>query len=166
MCIRDSYMKAFDSCNREKLLTKLRDKYGISDHWLRDYLCNRKQFVSLGENSSAIRNTMAGVPAGSILGPRLFSLFLNDMPEVLEFGKCKMFADDSGFYFVGSINDLSTLQNNINSDMSRVCKFVDENSLSLNGDKSDLIIFGSHQNLRKINDNFSCIVDNVDCLLY
>src|SRR5665811_965532 len=54
------------------------------------------------------------------------------------------------------------IRDSINSDMRNVCEYVKENSLSLNGRKSDLIIFGSHFNIRRISDNFSCIVDDVE----
>ena len=74
---------------------------GDSFDWIANYLNNRHQFVSInGTNSEKMRLT-SGVPQGSLLGPRLFSIFANDLPSTLD-SKLEMFADDSTAYIIGS----------------------------------------------------------------
>ena len=77
--------KAFDTIDHDILLYKLLH-YGFSDtelQWFRSYLHNRKQFVSLGNTSSNYMNITTGVPQGSILGPLLFLIYVNDLPRLL-----------------------------------------------------------------------------------
>jgi hypothetical protein len=102
--------KAFDSVHRELLLQKLKQRYKISDFWLRSYLNGRKQYVQLGDKRSRVNDVLIGTPAGSILGGILFALFINDLPEVVQNGKVTMFVDDSNLIFIGTINDLESLQ--------------------------------------------------------
>lgn len=71
--ISTDFAKAFNSVPRGKLLEKLWAKYKISDHWLRDYLTNQVQYVSVNGSNSKIKRTLAGVPAGSILGLPFFT---------------------------------------------------------------------------------------------
>ena len=90
------FYKAFDSVVHSDLLVKLR-KLGVTGDlwlWLRDYLTNRFQCVCIGESRSELLHVKSGVPQGSILGPLLFLVFVNDLSEVVVNSQFAMFADD------------------------------------------------------------------------
>lgn len=94
------FRKAFDSINHTILLQKLK-AVGISGNllsWIGSYLLNRNQFVQVNEEKSNTSSIKFGVPQGSILGPKLFSLYVNDFPEFIFSGELYMFADDTIIY--------------------------------------------------------------------
>ncbi len=117
------FKRAFETINRSKLIKKLK-KYGISGNalrWLRNYLFNRKQQTKIGETfSEKILNDL-GVPQGSVLGPLLFILYINDLPKVLRHAKINLFADDA-LISVSSKN-LEDAINKINEDLHAVWKW-------------------------------------------
>ena len=89
--------KGFDSLSHNSLLYKLA-KYGIQDkalNWFRSYLQNRKQQVKCNGNLSSCTNINTGIPQGSILGPFLFLIYMNDLPFNIGKGICEMYADDT-----------------------------------------------------------------------
>ena len=93
--------KAFDSINHCLLLQKLA-LYGFRDEpleWFRNYLSGRRQRVAYGEEMSEWVNVRMGVPQGSILGPLLFTIFVNDLPAALSRSKVMLYADDTTVYF-------------------------------------------------------------------
>lgn len=158
--VSTDFQKAFDSIPRAVLLDKLCKLYNISTHWLKSYLSEREQFVSTPWSNSKILKTLAGVPAGSIIGPKLFILFLNDMGIGLKNGNLSCFADDSYVYFFGNINNLKLLQDIVNQDMSYVVKYVKSNGISLHKDKTKLLLIGSKTNIT-LSHNFNIIVNNM-----
>ena len=96
------FKKAFDSVAHNKLLTKLQC-YGIHGNvvgWLANFLSQRKQRVNVGGILSNIAPVTSGVPQGSVLGPTLFSLYINDLPNIFKDTcvVCKLFADDVKLY--------------------------------------------------------------------
>lgn len=102
------FRKAFDSVNHTILLQKLK-AVGISGNllsWMKSYLSNRNQFVQVNEVKSDTSFIKFGVPQGSILGPKLFSLYVNDLPESITSGELDMFADDTTIFTVSDNIDI------------------------------------------------------------
>ena len=127
------YRKAFDSVAHNELLYKLWN-FGITGTlwlWVRAYLTNRVQYVSIGQSSSTTLPVLSGVPQGSVLGPLLFLIFVNDLPTTLSFSKVLLFADDAKCIMpISSLQDCIHLQ----SDLSRVsewCNTVFSGSVSV-----------------------------------
>ena len=106
--------KAFDTVDHEILLSKL-DYYGIrgiSNNWFKSYLSNRKQFVSINGYDSGLAEIKCGVPQGSVLGPLLFLLYINDLNQTIKFCKVHHFAGDTNLLYLGkSIKKLNKLVN-------------------------------------------------------
>ena len=92
--------KAFDTVDHQLLCKKL-EYYGIRGiayNWISDYLANRNQYVSIDGCSSGQEGTKCGLPQGSILGPKLFIMYINDMCNVSTFIKFIVFADDTNIF--------------------------------------------------------------------
>ena len=111
------FAKAFDSVPHERLLTKL-EGYGIGgkiQNWIRDFLFGRRQKVVVNGEMSNWSSVLSGVPQGSVLGPILFVLFVNDMPDVVH-SLIGLFADDAKvFREIGSDEDHKMLQDDLNN---------------------------------------------------
>ena len=91
------FKKAFDTVPHDELLLKLW-KIGITGqlwHWFRAYLSDRQHYVKIGNISSSYLPVLSGVPQGSILGPLLFLIYINDLPEQIDYSSCLLFADDT-----------------------------------------------------------------------
>ena len=133
--------KAFDTVDHQILLKKI-EYYGIrglANNWFKSYLSNRKQFVSInGFNSK--KNTMEyGVPQGSVLGPLLFLIYINDLHKAIKYSTVHHFADDTNLLVVGK--SLQDIQKQINLDLRYLCKWLKANKISLNTSKTELILF-------------------------
>lgn len=111
------FMKAFDTVPHERLLSKLQS-YGIKGKlhaWMRNFLIGRKQRVLVNGAASEWADVRSGIPQGSILGPILFVIFINDIPDVVDCG-IRLFADDTkAFKQIHTTDDCKKLQHNINS---------------------------------------------------
>ena len=114
--IYTDFSKAFDSVPHQRLLNKIH-AYGIRGKllkWIESFLSDRKQRVVLGNQKSNWEPVTSGIPQGSVLGPILFTIFINDMPEVVE-SLMKLFADDAKiFKAIKSFKDISVIQEDIN----------------------------------------------------
>ena len=121
-CVLIDFAKAFDSVPHERLLLKLQ-AHGVSGsllQWFRSFLTTREQRVVINGHSSDWSHVSSGVPQGSILGPLLFILYVNDISSVVQ-SNVKMFADDVTLYTtVLTTADCIQLQNDLDS-VSRWC---------------------------------------------
>lgn len=128
--------KAFDTVDPEILLLKLK-KYGINQYALKiidSYLSSRMQCVEIEGVQSDYKDITIGVPQGSILGPLLFLLYINDFPSISKHSLCIQYADDTALFFEG--DSAHELQTKLDSDLPNVCKWLKTNKLSLNTNKT------------------------------
>lgn len=116
-CIYLDFAKAFDTVPHERLLYKLQ-AYGIEGKlldWIRAFLTNRQQQVRVGSSLSSWAPVISGIPQGSVLGPTLFLVYINDLPDVVS-NIVKLFADDSKVYrVISNPEDCSSLQEDLDS---------------------------------------------------
>ena len=164
ICLLD-LSAAFDVVNHSLLLQKLR-LYGFSEHSLNlihSYLSDRKQTVHIDGKQSTWLNISSGVPQGSILGPLLYTLFTNELPELVHdhrlpqnhdlfnmhcdtCGALCCYADDSSFSFASS--SLDTLSETLKEKYDRIADFMNSNKLKLNGEKTHLMLLSTDRNWR------------------
>ena len=127
--------KAFDKVWHEGLLYKLKSM-GISEELfklLENYLSGRFQMVLLNGQTSSWRPILAGVPQGSILGPFLFLIYINDLPDELK-SNAKLFADDTSLFAI--VNDKNESANILNNDLKLVSKWAYDWKMLFNPDPS------------------------------
>ena len=134
--------KAFDSVDHSILLRKL-SRYGIDGaffNFFKSYLENRSQFVKLDNVKSSILSIKYGVPQGSILGPLLFLIFINDLPNATNFF-IKLFADDT--FLCAQNADFQSLETEVNIEIQKVFQWLISNKLTLNIAKSKFMIISN-----------------------
>ena len=135
------FSKAFDTVNHEILLNKL-DHYGIrgvTNKCVRSYLDNRKQFCTYNDYKSETMTMTCGVPQGSILGPLLFLIYINDLGTISEDIESILFADDSNLFAHGK--KLEDAAETLNNALPKILDWLRANRLSLNIDKTHYMIF-------------------------
>jgi len=139
------FSKAFDTVNHQILVQKL-EKYGIRGIpllWFKDYLQNRKQFVVIDDIESKKQTITCGIPQGSVIGPLLFLIYINDFPNSSDRLLFRIFADDANLF--ASAENLTSLANIMNQELIKVKSWCDVNKLSINTTKTNFMIVKSQR---------------------
>ena len=130
------FRKAYDTVNHSILL-KMLYKYGISGHilnWFESYLTDRQQFVSVNNNYSSKKCITCGIPQGSVLGPLLFLLYINDFPNSSKKLFSILFADDTSVFMEHT--NLDHFSDMLNIELNKLSIWLASSKLTLNIDKS------------------------------
>ena len=155
--------KAFDTVNHAILLNKLK-KMGIRGNellWFQDYLSNRKQLVHVNGANSLLKLLSIGVPQGSILGPLLFLIYINDLPLCSELFAL-LFADDTTLLL--SDTNLENLIAKVNQEFKKVSDFFRSHKLALHPAKTKFILFTNNLEARSSNVKILLNFNNNNCI--
>ena len=152
------FAKAFDRVPHNRLLAKIRS-LGIRGkllNWISDFLTNRKQRVVIGNSASPWTEVTSGIPQGSVLGPILFVMYINDLPnEVMSY--IKIFADDTKiFRAIRSISDINKIQ----KDIDRLVAWSIKWQLYFNSSKCKVIHYGKNNPNHNYNINNSKLAED------
>ena len=141
--------KAFDTVNHVILVNKLHEfgLHGDTISWLSDYLTDRKQLCFANNVISETRDMVCGVPQGSILGPMLFLIYINDLENALDNCDIKLYADDTVLYSTSV--DEAEANTNIRNDMKLLFEWCNTNKLTVNIKKTKLMLFGTKGMLKQ-----------------
>ena len=164
------FQKAFDSVNHQILLNKIQN-YGIRGqlfNWFKNYLQDRKQYTIVNDSCSSALSIDYGVPQGSVLGPILFLLYINDIGNSTSITTPRLFADDTNIFIAHK--DLNILQNKCMQALSELHSWIKANKLSLNIEKTNYSIFApkSKQQLTSCFklDIDGIVIDRTSCAKY
>ena len=137
------FRKAFDTINHEILLSKLTHYRirGQAVDWFQPFVRQRVQYTSISGFDSEPSLVTHGVPQGSVLGPLLFIIFINDLHKSVKHSQILHFADDTNLLYLNK--SMKKISKHINHDLSLVVQWLRSNKISLNADKTEIIIFRS-----------------------
>ena len=140
--------KAFDLVDHKILLHKLKlDRCcDTTLSWFQSYLCDRSQKVSIQGHLSESTEIICGVPEGSIMGPLLFSIFINDLPLRMDQSSLSMYADDSTLNTNGK--PVSEIEVKLNADLDQVSSWCEENGMTMNAEKTKAMLITTRQKRR------------------
>ena len=135
------FKKAFDTVNHEIPLKKL-EHYGVRGHavkWFSSYLAERKQYTSVNNMNSQIDDISYGVPQGSVLGPLLLLIYINDLNNAIRFSYIRHFADYTDILYRNK--SLRKINQIINFDLRNINEWFRANRIALNSNKTKIIMF-------------------------
>ena len=118
--------------------------------WFKSYLTNRLQRCNVNNHLSSATPLNYGVPRGSIIGPSLFLIYINDLPNCLSLGSPRMYADDTNVTFAAS--DMLGVKTRINTELKSINLWLRANKLSLNMAKTEFMVIISRQKLQSLNE--------------
>jgi exonuclease III len=156
-CVFLDLKKAFDTCDIPILLSKLKHYgfKGVSAKWFQNYLTNRKQYVEINGVKSEEKVLTHGVPQGSVIGPILFLLYINDLPNSTTLF-CSLFADDT--IFCKTSSNLDTIKKLLNEELDKASVWFRANKLSLNVSKTKFMVFRL-SSMQPVNNNFRIFIN-------
>ena len=146
--------KAFDSICHTTLLNKLQG-LGTSAkalNWFQSYLIKREQTTRIGTSISSSLTVTHGVPQGSILGPVLFSLYMNDLPDTITNCSVESYVDDTKLFLSFTTNDKDGALSQIIQDLNNLTRWCCTNRLLINPQKTKLMLFGTRQLVGRLSD--------------
>ena len=161
--------RGFDTLCHNILIKKL-EKIGIHGRelqWFKSYLTGRKQYVYVNGVKSSTCTVSTGVPQGSLLGPILFLIYINDLPKVTSLFTL-LYADDTSFLISGkSLEEITII---LNTELKKVCDWFRSNKLSLHPEKTKFMVFNKNENNINWNEiniqlNFNNGDDNIQHLI-
>ena len=143
------FKKAFDTVNHKILLKKL-EHYGvrgIANDWFKSYLSERKQFVSIEGAKSSLDKMVHGVPQGSVLGPLLFLIYINDLNQCIKNSTTRHFADDTSLvHIIGKKTRNRNPFRKLNVDLKSLTHWLLANKIALNATKTEVVVFRRKSN--------------------
>ena len=151
--------KAFDTCDHNIILSKLSHFgfRGFANTWFKNYLQNRKQFTVINGVRSTLDDILTGVPQGSVLGPLLFLILINDLPNASSIILSILFADDTTLQL--SSNSLEVLYSTANTELVKISDWFRANKLTLNVSKTKYILF-RNQDMKVDFSNLELSIDS------
>ena len=158
------FSKAFDMINHRILLCKLK-QYGISEpavKVLTSYLDGRTQRVCIGSDVSDLLPIHHGVPQGSILGPLLFSIYINDLPLHITYSDCELFADDTTLLCTAS--NVSLINDKLGGSLNQLMDWCKMNAMVVNPKKSECMLVCTRQKRQRLSSSSLNLIYANECI--
>ena len=158
------YRKAFDMIDHTLLLKKL-EVYGLrrdSLQWFTSYLKDKRQFVKLGDKQSSVAIVRHGILQGSILGPLLFIVFINDLPLYVTSSRIDLYADDTTLTSSTNYSSIGRLEGTLNSTIAEIVDWAASNKLPINEGKTKAMLITGKRLPSKINEEMTLTIKGLN----